>query len=102
MSERCTVRVDELRDAIDRVLGQVEGVWGPEVELGADHYWVIESSAAFDLARPPDVAAGQLSDDVASVREQLTTGDVPIVWHDLEHIIGVLRRLAALDLPPRA
>lgn len=96
------MRVDELSDAISRVLRHVEAAWGPEIELGADHYWVVAAGEAFDLHQKPEVTVGQLSDDTASIREQLEAADEPVVWHDLAHIVGVLARLAALDSPESA
>jgi hypothetical protein len=47
-----------------------------------------------------------LVDDLKTVRElaagdREAVGDEPdvIVWHDLAHLVGVLQRLAAMDLP---
>lgn len=42
---------------------------------------------------------GQLTDDIALLQELLASDtDRPVVvWHDLEHIIGILTRLATLD-----
>jgi hypothetical protein len=41
--------------------------------------------------------ACQLSDDIDSIRAPLARGEDPIIWHDLAHLVGVLRRIAALD-----
>ena len=98
--ERQTVRIDELRAALDRLLRSVEETQGTEVELGADQYWLVSSGQSFDLSAQPQVGVGQLSDDLESLTAQLTEASVePVVWHELEHLIGLLRRLAALDLP---
>nr|BFE55773.1 hypothetical protein GCM10020063_002990 [Dactylosporangium thailandense] len=45
--------------------------------------------------------ADQLSDDVLSMRAMLDPAedDPIVVWHDLTHVVGVLSRLASLDLP---
>jgi hypothetical protein len=54
----------------------------------------------FSLDRTPAINAGQLSDDVASVREFVGRTDrETFLWHDLQHVAGVLLRLASLDLP---
>ena len=62
--------------------------------------WAVEPNAAFDLEEDPPVAVGQLSDDVATVRELLTRDDAEVfLWHDLEHVIGILQRIASLARP---
>jgi hypothetical protein len=45
------------------------------------------------------MAVAQLSDDVREIHGFVERADDPVIWHDLAHIVGVLRRLAALDLP---
>ena len=44
---------------------------------------------------------GQLTDDVASVREFINRSpeDFMAVWHEASHLTGILRRLGAMDLP---
>jgi hypothetical protein len=101
MERQLVVRISDIRTALERTLHQVEKDRGAEVDLGVDHYWVIDSGAAFDVHREPEVTAGQLSDDIESLRAQLAANaDEPVVWHDLEHLVGLLRRIASLDRPP--
>ena len=70
------------------------------VDLDADYYWAIAPAAAFDLTEDPAVYAGQLSDDVATVGELLTReGGEIFLWHDLEHVTGILLRISALARP---
>jgi hypothetical protein len=94
------IALSELREALDRVLAAAAVELGPSISLDADNYWWIDTRDAFDLSREPSLEAGQLSDDVASTREMLNReNDEVIVWHDLEHVIGILQRIAALARP---
>jgi hypothetical protein len=44
--------------------------------------------------------AGQPSDDVATVRELLNRDqDEVFLWHDLDHVIAILQRIAGLARP---
>jgi hypothetical protein len=97
---RLVVSVAEIREATTRILDAVEVSLGPIVNLDADHYWLLETDDSFDLGADPEVHAGQLSDDLESIRDMLGNADDDIVvWHDLDHLIGLLRRLSALDRP---
>jgi hypothetical protein len=92
-TERLTVSIADLRAALARVLDAVEDRFGEVIDLDADHDWLIESTGSFDLSRAPEVVAGQLSDDV----ETIDSTEEVFIWHDLDHLIGVLRRIAAID-----
>jgi hypothetical protein len=100
------VRIDvaELRLACNKVLDVVEERLGSEVVLGdgsfvGDHYWELTLEASFGLLDYPElnVVAGQTTDDVDELRRVIDSEDV-VLWHDIEHITGVLRRIASLDL----
>ncbi|NEK96341.1 hypothetical protein GCU67_19540 [Modestobacter muralis] len=87
---------------LDRVLDDLSARHGDEVELTADHYWVIDPQAAYDLSATPSIeqlTVGQLADDLAEVAALSAATDPPFPWHDLGHVIGILQRLAAQDLP---
>jgi hypothetical protein len=73
----------------------------PTIDLAADHYWTLDPRTAFDPSadQSSGMTVAQLSDDVLEVRESLGRSHEPVIWHDLAHIIGLLRRIAALDLP---
>ena len=98
-----TINVEELRRALDRVLDAVELQMGSAVDLDAAHYWMLAPKAAFGLVPDPElhIMAGQLTDDVEEIGEPLQRdpGDGVFIWHDLEHLCGVLMRVASLDLP---
>lgn len=94
------IDVPLLREQLHRVLLEVEAQHGSHVELDADHYWLVESAAALDLNRAPDLAVGQLSDDAAQLREMASrASDELLLWHDLKHLVGLLDALAAVDSP---
>ncbi|MFC3505329.1 hypothetical protein ACFOOK_30810 [Micromonospora krabiensis] len=100
------LRVEDLRRVCGMLLDAVEERFGAEIDLsgvGVDHYWNVDLRSAFEMAEDPAVGidVGQSSDDVAELHALLRrpADDVPVVWHDLQHLAGVLRLLAYLDLP---
>jgi hypothetical protein len=101
MSNASHIEVDELRGALARVLDRVEAKFGSTVDLAADHYWTLDPRTAFEphVDQASGMTVAQLSDDVREVRASLEHEDEPTIWHDLPHIVGVLSRIAALDLP---
>lgn len=91
----------KLRAAMDRVLTAIEGRHGQTVDLGADQYWTLDPRRTFDPAaeQASGLIIGELSDDVREMRDLVARDDEPVIWHDLAHIVGILGRVAALDLP---
>jgi hypothetical protein len=99
MTDALTVSVADLREALSRLLDQVEREYGAEVDLDADFYWVVDRSAAYnhDTPEAARLTVGQLSDDIESLRSMLVGGFRPeAIRHDLGHVIGILSRLAAM------
>lgn len=95
-SQTLSVRASELRAAFERLMSAVDD----EVEIDADVYWDVLLSDAFRMDVEPSVAAGAVSDDVESFRELVSRPPEDVVlWHDLTHFTGVLRAVAARDLP---
>ena len=95
-----TVRIADLRTALLRALDAMEERLGPRVPLDMDYYWHLPVERAFDMAEEPHTfTVGQVSDDVEESihdqRERLPEE----AWHDLSHLIGVLR---ALELAARS
>ncbi|MBQ1012629.1 hypothetical protein KBX53_17030 [Micromonospora sp. M51] len=100
------LRVQDLRRVCGVLLDMVEERFGAEIDLSrvdVDLYWNVDLGTAFDLKDVPEsgLDVGQISDDVAELHALLRrpAGDVPVLWHDLQHLAGVLRLLAYLDLP---
>jgi hypothetical protein len=106
-----TIDLRQLKTALVGILDQIEDRHGPLVEVGRDHYWLLELEGAFseDLHQPgegrDDFGVGQISDDIESVTEVVRELQEPdgstTPWHDLEHAVGLLRALAWLDLAKR-
>ncbi|OZV80872.1 hypothetical protein CA850_11945 [Micromonospora echinospora] len=101
-----TLRVEELRQVCTLLLDAVQERFGAELDLSCldvDLYWNVDLRSAFELREDPasGVDVGQSSDDMAELRALLRrpAGDGPWLWHDLQHLAGVLRLLAYLDLP---
>ena len=104
MGSSTTVRIVDLRAGLSAILDEVEGRFGEQVDLGADYYWTLRPAVAVDMNSDPRPDVGQLSDDIASLRELLqrrANGEL-FIWHDLAHVIGILKGIAALDTPGRA
>jgi hypothetical protein len=100
------LRVQDLREVCGTLLDAVEERFGGEIDLsrvGVDLYWNVDLRTAFEIGDDPaaGIDVGQASDDVAEVRALLrrSVDDVPVLWHDLQHLAGVIRLLAYLDLP---
>jgi hypothetical protein len=52
------------------------------------------------LRNDPSFETGQLSDDVETIGDILSRDDGEVIlWHDLEHVIGILQRLSNLYMP---
>ncbi|RLP88834.1 hypothetical protein EAD89_16105 [Micromonospora sp. BL4] len=88
------------------LLDAVEERFGPGIDLssvGVDAYWDVDLRTAFEVREDPaqGIDVGQSSDDIAELRRLLRrpADDVPVLWHDLQHLAGALRLLAYLDLP---
>lgn len=103
MTDAPSVRVAELRQALDRVLEAVEERLGSTVDLGADHYRTLKPEAAYGLVPDPELhlIAEQLSDDVEELQDILNRpqDEGIAIWHDLGHLCGLLQRIAFLDVP---
>ena len=94
------IRTERLRLALNRLLDEVETTFGETVDLDGGLYWQLDPRDAFALAEAPDTLTADLVDDCESVEEMLGRGDSEVIlWHDLAHAVGVLARIAALDLP---
>jgi hypothetical protein len=97
--EALQIAMSDLREALRRVLDAVEEKYGTSIDLDADYYWSLRPAEAFDLTRDPGLETGQISDDVGTVQEILSPDRDVYIWHDLEHVCGILTRLSALDSP---
>src|SRR4051794_38499805 len=92
------IRVEDLRSATQRLFDAIEGTFGPTLDLGEDHYWLLEPAEAHrSTASPTASSVGSLADDVDSVNKLVEQKDREVVlWHDLAHMTGVLSKIAEL------
>jgi len=106
--QKIQLRINEVRLACDKILDQVERRYGSELQMSsafkADHYWELELDASFRLVEQPElhIFAGQTSDDVNEIcrLSQLEKGEDNtdiVLGHALEHLAGLLRRIAFFD-----
>jgi hypothetical protein len=98
MAAHLTIRVEEIRAALGRVLDVVEDGHGPDLVLANDYYWSVPVRAAFDMTQQdPELTVGQISEDIDAIRELGRATEVTSPWHELTHLVGVLRAVEALD-----
>ena len=94
MAEPIIVSIADLRSALSRVLDATEARLGSEVSVAVDHYWHLSLEDAFDLSGEPETyTAGQVSYDLREAVHGNRSRTPEEAWHDLSHIIGVLRAL---------
>lgn len=95
------LRVSDLRVAMSRLLDAIEDELGAIVHLDDDYYWNVSLSAATAVYTTPELDMGSVVDDAASVKEFASRRDEYVsIWHECDHLAGVLRAMARLDLPP--
>ena len=94
------ITVAELREVTRRLLDSVERTFGPTVPLNADGYWGLFAPDMFEGESKPDLLWRSLADDVHDLRAMLARDDIldddPNLWHDLNHLVGILERLSSL------
>jgi hypothetical protein len=99
------LRIDDLRAAAARLLDAAETRFGAELNLDAapvmlGEYWDFDPRTSYALKDNPEAGVGSVSDDLDEVRDLLQRPeDESYLWHDLDHLCGLLRMLAYLDLP---
>lgn len=94
MTEPLTINLGDLRSALTAALDLVEQQLGTEVDLDVDYYWHLPIDQAFDMSREPtSFTVGQVSDDIVDVISNRHERDPAEAWHDLSHLIGLLRAL---------
>jgi hypothetical protein len=101
MPDESVISLEEIRVAVNRVLGAVEQDHGPFLRLVGDRYWTVPVPAAFEVDREPDVTVGRLGEDVEAVRALSVADDDDLVaiWYELAHLAGVLKAVERLTLP---
>lgn len=101
VNQPTTLAIDDLRRAINRALDDTAATLGDRVELDGGLYWQVPAHQLHNMD-PDTVAltAGDLDDDIQTMREYLgSSGPAPALWHELNHLIGILCTLEAMTLP---
>jgi hypothetical protein len=99
-----SIEVDQLRNIANRLIDTIERDYGRVLSIGSSprsiaEYWEFDLETAYTCADNPAKQAGDVSADYDELVESLSRTDEEIVlWHDLDHLAGVLRGLAFLDL----
>jgi hypothetical protein len=77
-----------------QALDATEKRLGPEVTLDTDYYWHLPVEDAFNMGgKPQTFTVGQVSDDLEESVQDEQERLPEEAWHDLSHLIGVLRAL---------
>lgn len=82
---------------MSRLLKAIEAQHGEQLTFDVEDYWNVPISEAYELDRQPGLDVGQISDDVESVREFSASDEFVAIWHECEHLAGLLRAIAAKD-----
>jgi len=95
--ELLAIDLNQLRAALTRVLDACEEQFGSRVIVDGDYFfWHVPVDSAFDMCKQPaEFTVGQLSDDLHATSGEMV--DPLTAWHELAHLIGLLR---ALELRP--
>jgi hypothetical protein len=89
-----TLQVDDLRRAANRIFAALERNYGKSIDLDEDYYWHLDVDDAYEMSAVPTIdLVGQVTDDVAELRAFVASdnNEVDSIWHELNHLIGVLR-----------
>jgi hypothetical protein len=98
MPEPLAIDLDHLRTALTRVLDACEERYGRRVTVDGDYYWHLPVDSAFDMSKQPsEFTVGQLSDDLHATSGEPV--DPLTAWHELAHLIGLLRALEVRARP---
>jgi hypothetical protein len=97
-----TIEFSTLQAVIQVLITEIEKRFGSSIKFKLDYYWQLPPRQAYDLVDEPrdHIQSGQVSEDIEELREvlQRPTEEI-VIWHDLEHLLGVLGAIVALDTP---
>lgn len=86
------LRIEQLRQACNLLLDQVESAHGAEVDLDLAEYWTYDLESAYTCSASPTTLAGDFREDVEEIDGLLARPDDEMsLWHDLDHLTGILR-----------
>lgn len=95
------ITVAELRTAMTLLLDAVEERFGSELRFDEGFYWNVPIGEATAVEKDPVLDLGSVVEDATSVRDFLTRApdEFIAIWHEADHLVGLLRAIARLDLP---
>ena len=96
------IRLDDLRRACSDILDAAEERFGPEIAIAEPYYWTVDLRSAYQLVENAAEAleVGSLGDDAEEVSP--ADRDELLLWHRGDHLAGLIRYVAFLDLPSGA
>lgn len=89
--------VSEIRAMTNSVFDALEASGTTQLVETSGYYRSIDCMDAWDMTQEPAITVGDLADDFGDFRSDRTThkDEMPlIVWHTLEHLLGVLIALS--------
>ena len=97
---------EQLRAALNGVVDLAIDRFGPTVDLQAvseynDYYWHLPTDTAHAMDDDPGlyVDAAQSSDDLEELAEMLARPQDQVLWHSVEHLVGLLNLVSFLADP---
>ncbi|WP_380159305.1 hypothetical protein [Kineococcus sp. R86509] len=99
---------EQLRAALNGAIDLTIDRFGPKVDVAAvpeynDYYWHLPTDTAHAMDDDPGlyVNAGQSSDDLEELAEMLSQPQDQVLWHSVEHLVGLLNLVSFLADPRR-
>ena len=90
----------DLEHVMAKLLVAIREKHGDEIDLDGGLYWRLPLDGPDRLPEDPgEPVVGDLVDDLREARSLLENERSVILWHDLDHVAQLFRRISALDLP---
>jgi hypothetical protein len=84
------VRLDDLREAFDKLLNEFKMAGQETVDIPVDYYWSIPKETRYTpYQEPTEFTLGQISDDLNEVK-RIATGEVSPIYYGLVWLGNVL------------
>lgn len=97
---------EQLRTALNGVVDLAIDRFGPQLDVEtvpgySDYYWHLPVDTAHAMDEDPGlyINAGQSSDDLGELAEMLSQPEDQVLWHSVEHLVGLLNLVSFLADP---